>query len=156
MVCSIPATVLWPSRILELIVLLCTAQLPTYPAVFLDHHQELIGTFLMEVRLNVLVPYHTIEVGLMHSCLPMEQYFFIVTLGLPQQESSTVRYVMPLEFFRASMWGYILPLQVSPVHWREINFYSKNLWLQHNYITRAENLQTHRGSSLWRSLHEWE
>ena len=97
--------------------LLCFVQQPSISAVFLDHHQELIGTFLMKVELNVLILYHTTELGLMEIyILDLEQYFSIVTLGLTQQESSAVRYLMPMEIFRASMWGYILPPQVSPVH----------------------------------------
>ena len=116
---SIPTTVLWPSRILELVVLLCTVQLPTYlHSVFLLQHQELIGTFLMEVGLKIPTPYHTTELRLMHITLLLEQYFSSVTLRVPQQESSTVRYVMPIKLFRASMWGNILPPQVSLVHWR--------------------------------------
>ena len=69
--------------------------------------------------------------------LNLEQYFSIATLRVPQQESSAVTYLMPLEqaysdtdtdtdtdssntdtdtdTYRASMWGYILPPQVSPV-----------------------------------------
>ena len=76
-----------------MVVLLCAAQLPTYPAVFLDHHQELIGTFLMEVGLTSLILYHTTDVGLMEVCLleDLEQYFSTVTLRVPQQESSAVR-----------------------------------------------------------------
>ena len=86
----------------------CAAQLPAQAAVFpvMDG-----GTFLMEVRLNVLV-LPTTELGLE----TLEQYIFTVTLGLPQQESSTVTYLMPIETYRASMWGYMLPPQVSPVH----------------------------------------
>ena len=123
--CSIPTTVLWPSLILGLIVLLCFAQLPTDSAVILDHHQELIGTFLMELVWTALTLYHTTEVGLMVKGfllvlhLLVEQFFSTVTLRVPRQESSAVRYVMPMDFFRASMWGYILPPQVSPVHWKE-------------------------------------
>ena len=76
---------------------------------------DLSGTFLMEVQSNVLSLYHTTELGLFWV---VELYFSTVTLGLPQQESSTVTYLMPVETFRASMWGYILPPQVSPVHCR--------------------------------------
>ena len=129
--CSIPTTVLWPSRISELVVLLCSAQLPTTAAVILDHDQELIGTFLMKVRLSALILYHTTELGLMDICLlNLEQYFSIVTLGQPQQESSAVTYLMPVEFFRASMWEYIQPPQVSLVHWRETSLCSNNSWTQ--------------------------
>ena len=96
--------------------LLCAVQVPTDIAVFLDHHQELIGTFLMEVGSKIPILYHTTEVGLMDTRLLLEQYFSTVTLRVPQQESSAVRYLMIIEFFRASMWGYILPPQVSPVH----------------------------------------
>ena len=125
--CSIQTTVLWPSLILELVVLLCAVQLPTYPAVFLLQHQEIIGTFLMEVGSKIPILYHTTEVGLMEThLLNLEQYFSTVTLRVPQQESSAVRYVMPLEFFRASMWGYILPPQVNPVHWREACSFSNS------------------------------
>ena len=98
--CSIPTTVLWTSRILELVVLLCAAQVPTYPAVSLDHHQELTGTFLMEVGLNVMA-LHTTGLGLMHTCHLLEQYFSIVTLGLTQQGSSTATYLMTEEIYRA-------------------------------------------------------
>ena len=115
--CSIPTTVLWMSQILELVVLLWTAQL--YPAIFLDNHQELIGTFPMEVVSQILILYHTTELGLILHYLLLEQFFSTVTLGQPQQESSTVTYLMLQEVFRASMWEYILPPQVSPVHWRE-------------------------------------
>ena len=97
--------------------LLCSAQLPlTEAAVFLDHHQELIGTFLMGVGWTASILYHTTEVGLMHIILLLEQFFSTVTLRVTQQESSAVRYLMSLEFFRASMWGYILIPQVSPVY----------------------------------------
>ena len=87
----------------------------------LDHHQELIGTFLMEVGSVILILYHTTEVGLMVKGFLLvvhlaEQYFSTVTLRVPQQESSAVRYVMPLELFRDSMWEYMMPPQVSPVH----------------------------------------
>ena len=44
--------------------LLLIVQLSTDPAVFLDHHQELIGTILMEVGLKILILYHTTELGL--------------------------------------------------------------------------------------------
>ena len=126
-VCTIPTTVLWPSRILELVVLLCSVQLPTDPAVFLYHHQELIGTFLMEVVSQILTLYHTTEPGLILRFLLLEQYFSTVTLELPQQESSAVTYLMPLELFRASMWGYILPPQVSPVHWKVTSLYNRSI-----------------------------
>ena len=46
--CNIPTTVLWPSQILGLTVLLWSVQLPTHPAVLLHHYQELTGTILME------------------------------------------------------------------------------------------------------------
>ena len=118
--CSIPTTVLWPSRILELVVLLCSVQLPTYPAVILDQHQELIGTFLMKVGLKVLILYHTTEHGQVPSSFLLEQYSSTVTLELPQQESFAVRYVMPMEILKASMWEYMVPSQVSPVYWREM------------------------------------
>ena len=112
--------------------LLCSAQLPTTPAVFLDHHQELIGTFLMEVGSTALIFYHTKEVELMLFGLLLEQYFSTVTLRLPQQESSAVRYVMPEELFRVSMWGYILPPQVSPdyggVHYGHLVRSSTKVW----------------------------
>ena len=124
--CSIPTTVLWPSRILELVVLLCAVQVPTYIAVFLDHHQELIGSFLMEVGSKIPILYHTTEIGLIVKGFLLEQYFSTVTLRVPQQEFSAVRYLMPIEFFRASMWGYILPPQVSPVHWREACSFSNS------------------------------
>ena len=45
-----------------MVVVLCSAPLLTLPAVFLHHHQELIGTFLMEVATQIL--YHTTEVGM--------------------------------------------------------------------------------------------
>ena len=72
----------------------------------------------MKVRLKIQILYHTTEVGLMLVVLFLEQYFSTVTPRVPQQESSAVRYemMMALELFRAFMWGYILPLQVSPVH----------------------------------------
>ena len=124
--CTIPTTVLWPSRILELVVLLCAVQVPTYIAVFLDHHQELIGSFLMEVGSKIPILYHTTEIGLIVKGFLLEQYFSTVTLRVPQQEFSAVRYLMPIEFFRASMWGYILPPQVNPVHWREACSFSNS------------------------------
>ena len=65
---------------------------------------------LMEVLSNVL-GLHTTEPGLF-LLLVVGQYVSIVTLGLPQQESSTVTYVMPVETY--SMWEYMLPQQVSP------------------------------------------
>ena len=113
--------------------LLCAAQVPTTPAVFLDHHQELTGTFLMEAELNVLILYHTTEIGLIEICpLILEQYFSTVTLGAPQRESSAVRYVMPMEIFRVSMWVYILPPQVSPdyggVHYGHLVRSSTKVW----------------------------
>ena len=75
---------------------------------------DLSGTFLMEVRSNALILNHTIEPGLFLVDLVVEQYVSTVTLGLPQQESSTVMYLV-VETYRASMWGYIIPPQVSPV-----------------------------------------
>ena len=78
---------------------------------------DLTGTFLMEVLSNVLRLYHTTELELFLLILDLvEQYVSIVTLGLPQQESSAVTYLMPVETYRASLWGYILTPQVSPVH----------------------------------------
>ena len=74
---------------------------------------DLIGTFLMEAESNVWA-LHTTELG-SFLMLVVEQYVSTVTLGLPQQESSTVTYLMPVETFRASMWGYILLPQVSLV-----------------------------------------
>ena len=87
----------------------------------LDHHQELIGTFLMEVGSVILILYHTTEVGLMVKGFLLvvhlvEQFFSTVTLRVPQQESSAVRYEMPPELLRAFMWGYTMPLQVSPIY----------------------------------------
>ena len=68
----------------------------------------------MEVLSNVLeLP--TTELGLF-PLLVVEQYVSTATLGLPQQESSTVIYLVAMEAYKASMWGYILPPQVSPVH----------------------------------------
>ena len=58
---------------LELVVLLFDVLLPTTTAVFLDHHQELTGTFLMEVRLTALILYHTTEVGLMLDLIILEE-----------------------------------------------------------------------------------
>ena len=49
---------------------------------------DLIGTFLMEVRSDVLTLYHTTELGL--NLLNLEQYVSTVTLRVTQQESSTV------------------------------------------------------------------
>ena len=43
--------------------LICTTTY--YPAVILDHYQEIIGTFLIEVRLKIQILYHTTEVGVM-------------------------------------------------------------------------------------------
>ena len=74
---------------------------------------DLSGTFLMEVRSNVMV-LHTTEPRLI-LILVLGLYVSIVTLGLPQQESSTVTYLMTVETYRASMWEYIMPPQVSPV-----------------------------------------
>ena len=74
---------------------------------------DLSGTFLMKVLFNVLVV-HTTEVELFLMDL-VEQYVSTVTLGLPQQESFTVTYLMTVETSRAFMWGYILPPQVNPV-----------------------------------------
>ena len=75
----------------------------------------------MEVRLTALTLYHTTEVGLMVKGFLLVvhlvgQFSSTVTLRVPQQESSAVGYMMPVELFRASMWGYILPPQVSPVY----------------------------------------
>ena len=92
--------------------LLCAVQLPGKPAVY--PVMDLSGTLLMEVLFNALV-LHTTEPGLL-VLVVVQQYFSTVTLGLPQQESSAVTYLMPVETFRASMWGYILTQQVSPVH----------------------------------------
>ena len=92
--------------------LLCSVQQPTYPAVY--PLMDLSGTFLMEVQSNVLRLYHTTELGLIMDMLVVEQYVSTVTLRLPQQESSTVTYLTPVETFRAFMWEYIMPPQVSP------------------------------------------
>ena len=87
----------------------------------------------MEVELNVLILYHTTEVELMEFIATgmgletLEQYFSTVTLRLPQQESSAVRHAMPEELFRVSMWGYILPPQVSPVHCRQLLHKQKHI-----------------------------
>ena len=94
--------------------LLWYVQLPTTPAVF--PWMDLSGTFLMEVQSNVLRLYHTTEPGLIVTSPLLGQYVSTVTLRLPLQESSAVTYLMPVETFRASMWGYIMPPQVSPVH----------------------------------------
>ena len=59
----------------------------------------------------MIILYHTTELGLDLQ----EQYVSTVTPGLPQQESSTVTYLMAVETYKASMWGYTLPPQVSPV-----------------------------------------
>ena len=115
--CSIPTTVLWPSRILELMVLLWSVQLLTQAVVHLQILQ-LSGTFPMELRSKALA-WHSPELGL----FLLEQYVSTVTLGLPQQESSAVTYLMAVETYRASMSGYILPLQVSAVYWRETLLY---------------------------------
>ena len=71
---------------------------------------DLTGTFLVEVLSNVLVQ-HTTELGLF-LILVVEQFVSTVTQGLPQQESSTVTF-QAVGAYRASMWGYILPPQVS-------------------------------------------
>ena len=92
--------------------LLCSAHPPIQDAVY--PLMDLSGTFLMEVQSNVLV-LHTTELGLIMDMLVVEQYVSTVILGLPQQESFTVTYLIPVESFRASMWGYIMP-QVSPVY----------------------------------------
>ena len=84
---------------------------------------DLSGTSLMEVGSNVLV-LHTSELGLLLVfliLLVLDQYVSTVTLGLPQQESSTVTYLIAGETYRASMWEYILPPLVSPVHRREMS-----------------------------------
>ena len=80
---------------------------------------DLTGTFLMEVLFNVLgLP--TTELGLfiiifmVMVLMVVGQYVSTVTLRVPQQESSAVTYLMPVETYRASMWGYTLPSQVSP------------------------------------------
>ena len=118
--CSIPTTVLWTSRILGLVVLLCSAQLLTQAVVHLQI-LKLSGTFPMDLRSYQILTWHSPELGL----LLLEQYVSTVTLRLPQQESSAVTYLMPVETYRVSMWGYILPIGytgptqvVSPVHWR--------------------------------------
>ena len=111
----IPTTVLWTSRILGLVVLLCSVQLPTHPAVHLQTKRH-SGTCPTELSFLVIILYHTTELGLDLQ----EQYCSTVTLRLPQQESSAVTYLMTVETYRVSMWGYILPIatQVNPVHWR--------------------------------------
>ena len=106
----IPTTVLSTSQILELMLLLWSAQVPVQAVVY--PLMDLSGTFLMEVLFNVLV-LPTTEGGLFLRDL-VEQYVSTVTLGLPWQESSTVTF-QKVEAYRASMWGYILPPQVSPV-----------------------------------------
>ena len=110
---AIPTTVLWTSRMLELVVLLCSVQLPSQAAVH-PHTKRHSGTCPMELSSQMLVLNHTTELGLDLQ----EQYVSTVTPGLPQQESSAVTYLMTVETYRASMWGYILPLQVNPIHWR--------------------------------------
>ena len=99
---------------------------------------DLSGTSLMEVQSNVLRLYHTSGLGLFWV---VEQYVSTITLGLLQQESSTVRYLMPVETFRASMWGYILPPQVSPAHWRGMSLYSKSHYHTQTCVTsRSESI----------------
>ena len=138
--CSIPTTVLWTSRILELVVLLWSAQPPIQDAV--HPPMDLIGTFLMEVQSNILV-LHTTELGLIMDMV-VQQYVSIVTLGLPQQESSAVRYLMPVETYRASMWGYMLPPQVSPVHWRETSLYSYQQPVSMNNFLEVSTEDVHK------------
>ena len=93
---------------------------------------DLTGTFLMEVGSNVLVP-HTTELGLF-LILVVEHYVSTVTLGLPQQESFTVTYLVLVETYRASMWEYIMPPQVSPLHSGETCLYNNSL--ESPYVTK--------------------
>ena len=145
----IPTTVLWPSRILELVVLLWSVPLPTYPAVHLQTKKR-SGTFPMEVRSKTLVSHHLAwhspELGLNRQ----QQYVSTVTLGLPQQESSAVTYLMPVETCRASMWGYILPPQVGPVHWKAMLLHMLMLhdvivdlaWVSSTMMCRGQQMLT--------------
>jgi len=90
------------------------AELPTDPAVQLQI-QKLSGTFPMEVQSQILLragsqqeSYHTTVLDLL-----LEQYISTATLRVLQQETSAVTYLVPMELYRASMWGYTLAPLVS-------------------------------------------
>jgi len=104
-----PTTALWPSQILELVLQLWCALLSIHPAVILQT-QKLSGTFPMEVKSQTIQTYHTKE--LEQSILG--EWFSTATLRVPQQEFSTVTYLLPVVAHRASMWGYMIATLVSP------------------------------------------
>lgn len=110
MVLTITTTASSTSRILELTVQPCYVQLPMDVAAR-QAFLQLSGTFPMERKFQILLTgrmHHTIEQGLA-GILVLEQYVSIANLKAPQQESSTVTYMMPMEISRVSMWGYTLP-----------------------------------------------
>ena len=104
-----PTTALWPGQTLELIVQLCSAQLPYLAAVLALDTLELTGTFPMEVRSRMMVVFHTTELGV----FILGQCCSTATLRVPQQGSSAVTYLMPVEYYRASMLGYMTATLVS-------------------------------------------
>ena len=103
-----PTTALWPGQTLELVVQLCSAQLPTMAAVHLET-LTLSGTSPMEVKSRIMVIFHTTELGV----LILGQCCSTATLRVPQQGSSAVTYLMPVEYYRASMLGYMTATLVS-------------------------------------------
>jgi len=72
---------------------LCSALLPIPPAVLALKTLKLSGTFPMEQESQTMHPYHTKEL----EDVFLEQSFSAATLRVPQQDSSTVTYLMPVE-----------------------------------------------------------
>jgi len=63
----------------------------------------------MEVKSQTIRAYHSKEL----EEPALEECFLTATLRVPQQESFIVTYLMPVMFYRASMWGYTLVPLVS-------------------------------------------
>ena len=93
-----PTTALWTTQILELVLQLWTALLPIHTAVLLQT-LKLSGTFPMELKSHTIQPYHTEEL----EDRILEEWFSAATLRVPQQEFSTVTYLMPVISHRAYM-----------------------------------------------------
>ena len=120
MVPPTPTTALWPWQILGLALQLWPAQLSIHPAVVALETLILSGTFPMEVKSWTVPTYPTTRLEATHSLekeLFLHQCCSTATLRVPQRESSTVTYLMPVVYYRASMWAYTLAPLVSPVPW---------------------------------------
>ena len=126
--------------------LLCSAQLPTHSAVHLQT-LKLSGTFPMEVKSRIMVVFHTTELGV----LILGQCCSTATLRVPQQGSSAVTYLMPVQTYRACLWGYMTATLVSRRRWCKF-YYSRNqcpLPCLFNSLSHAPAYHSHRMRPLY-------